>query len=133
MYIHIKYNTHICIKVKMNEYCKLWSLISVFTAMVCRKALYLRGRPTSIIKHWVSNITAWPTFDHSSLNVWDISRTHIHYHTLRVTHPTPPYKEMRECFAWLVDAPPKCMRMDGCLHEICHTNTKLSYKPWQQI
>ena len=34
IYIHIKYSTHVCIRVSMSEYCKLWSLNSVFAAML---------------------------------------------------------------------------------------------------
>ena len=33
--------------------------------------------------------------------------------------------------AWLFDT--QCVRMDGCLCEICHANTTLSYIPWQRI
>ena len=27
----------------------------------------------------------------------------------------------------------QCVRMDVCLHDNCHTNTKLFYTPWQRI
>merc|ERR1712082_219831 len=27
----------------------------------------------------------------------------------------------------------QCVRMDVCLHENCHANTKLFYTPWQRI
>ena len=105
--------------------CKLGYLISGFDATFCWKFWFCvtdhkqtSHRLAYIECHSDSDSHAWPTLSHSSLIVWDMSHIPIDWHTLRVTHPTLPYKEMCECFAWLVDAWPYLSKPEKVLTSV---------------
>ena len=80
---------------------------NLWKVLVCVTDHKQTSHPLAYIEcHSDSDSHAWPNLSHSSLIAWDISHIPIDFHTLRVTHPTLPYKEMCECFAWVIDGTP---------------------------